>query len=54
MKAIPDWLKTILFLMSAGAAALIVAASVFTLMQHEFPLLREGFELFRDAVDRSL
>jgi hypothetical protein len=50
----PDWLKTILFLTFAGAAALIVAASVFTLIQHEFPLLREMSEFVRETIDRFL
>jgi hypothetical protein len=34
------WLKTLLFLGAAGGASLIVAASFFTLLQQEFPLLR--------------
>ncbi len=39
---IPTWLKTFTFLGAAGAASLIVAASLFTLSQQDFPLLH-GF-----------
>ena len=51
---IPDWLKAILFLFFAGAAALIVAASVFTLVQNEFPFLREVFDPVRKTINRFL